>query len=185
MKFVFKTFSITRVTRWDLGEHMYKADVTRCVTRNVMRVTNEENMQVKTKNQISSSKTSSLKHLPNGSTSAYFSFGISWVNSKSFHHASIMSFSITSIFPLFVNSTRDLDVAKIGVSALRQKSFEKWFLGEMKCTGWLYNKSNSSFHAINSFDHLNSVRNIISFSTVSTQAYLSSAGFAKALDLRI
>ena len=56
---------------------MYKADVTRCVTRNVMRVTNEENMQVKTKNQISSSKTSSLKHLPNGSTSAYFSFGIS------------------------------------------------------------------------------------------------------------
>ena len=31
-----------------------------------------------------------------------------------------------SVFPLFLNSTYDLDVIKIEVSALREKSFEKW-----------------------------------------------------------
>ena len=31
-----------------------------------------------------------------------------------------------SVFPLFSNSTYDLDVIKIEVSALREKTFEKW-----------------------------------------------------------
>ncbi len=124
------------------------------------------------------------KHLEHGGIFFCSFCGIWWRNVKTFHLASIISVSLSSVwlyFPTYRIS--DFPVAKTGISLDMQTSAENWFFGEGKCSVSPSSNKRRSFQLINSADHLKSFKNMTSELSDPTHAYLSFAVLLNALNI--
>ena len=117
---------------------MFIATNTRCMRKNIEEIAETRERPLHTKrvhlifnkstilqvNRCSGSVISFPKHTPQGFTSFISSWGISWVNSKTFHLLFIILVSLTINEPTLLDTISSAAVANTGLSLVKLFSLE-------------------------------------------------------------